>query len=93
MEIPSYVTMYHKGKRLKAGTECPKELEEVLQKAVDATNKRAKDLGERFAPYDGEEEVIAKCAQYPEFRAEVLKAYQEKRKAKPKKAEKEKAAE
>jgi hypothetical protein len=82
MKVPSYVTMYHNGKRIKIGAECPKELEETLKKAIAATKKRAKALGERFAPYDGEEKVIAGCSQYPEFTAEVARVYHETRKAK-----------
>lgn len=81
MIIPSYVTIYHRGKRLKTGSECPKELEKQLQKAIDATMEKARVQGERLAPYDGEEKVIDSCSQYPEYRLAVGKVYTEARKA------------
>lgn len=90
MKIPSYIILYDGRKKLKAGSECPKYLEEILQKAIDSKMVQAQKLGEHFAPYDNENKIIKNCSQYPEFNKAVLTAYKEARKSKPKATKKEK---
>lgn len=82
MIIPSYATIYFRGAKLKAGSECPKELEPVLQNAIDSTIARAKAQGERLSPYDGEERVLNSCSQYAEYNIAVGMAYREARRDK-----------
>jgi hypothetical protein len=91
MKIPSYIDIYYKGRKLKVGAECPKELEAQVQKAIDQTMAKAKKQGEHLAPYDDEEKVIQSCAQYPEYCDEVRQSYVGSRKAKVKVPTKEKA--
>lgn len=84
MKIPAGIDIYIRSRKLKPGSECPKQLEKQLQKAIDARNAQAKKLGERLAPYQGEETVIEACSPYPEFRREVMKIYSEAQKSVPK---------
>jgi hypothetical protein len=91
MKIPSYVTLYQGRKKLKIGSECPKDLESILQKAIDAKTAHAEVLAKRFAAYPDEEKVISRCSAYPEYNEMVLRKYKELRAAKPKK-EKEKSS-
>lgn len=82
MKIPAGIDIYRGRKKLKTGSECPKDLEKLLQKAIEARSAQAKKLGERLAPYENEEKVIASCSAYPEFQKEVELAYRETKKEK-----------
>jgi len=87
MIIPSYVTIYHKGRKLRTGSECPKEHEEALKLAIESTLTKAKALGEALADHDGEDKkILDRCSRYPEYCVAAGRAYHETRRGRAAKA-------
>lgn len=41
MKVPVGVDVYYRGRRLKAGADLPKELEETVRKAVGSTKQKS----------------------------------------------------
>jgi hypothetical protein len=71
MIIPDYIDVYHKGRKLKVGSECPKELESTVQAGIDAAMKRAKEQGQSLCQHKDPEKHVECCAQYADYRLAV----------------------